>query len=94
MTTPSSAALLAKLRADIANLDQKLIQLLRERKTLSVAIGQVKKSAQLPVRDQGQEQRLYAKLEAVAKDQGLEPALVSAIYRIIIEDSVKAQESL
>lgn len=97
MTKPPSAPEapeLADLRRQVADCDSQIIALLAQRHALSLAIGRVKKHAGLPVQDSQQEQLLFAAIEATAKAQGLDPAYIANIYRIIIAESIKAQQDL
>lgn len=85
---------LGAIRASIATLDQELLRLLKARSELSRKIGVIKNDHNLPVRDEAQEQQIYAQLRAAAEGCGLEPSYVEAIYRTIIAESVRVQEAL
>lgn len=90
----SSLAQLGAIRAEIAAIDDQLIQLLKERSVLSHRIGVIKNDHNLPVRDALQERDIYAKLAEAARKAGLEGRYVKAIFQAIIDESVRLQAKL
>lgn len=86
---------LARLRRQLDELDQKLIELLVERMGLSTRVGEAKRAADeggLMV-DPAREEELIRRLQEIAGER-LPPALIRQIWREIISESVRLQQEL
>ena len=85
---------LLPLREKINQLDQKLIELLAERRQVSTEVIQTKIAANIPLRDLARERSLIKALIEQGKQYNLDDLLIKRLYQIIIEDSVLLQQKL
>ena len=85
-------ATLRKRRAEIDEIDVKLLELLNRRARLVEKIGQLKRVHKLPVIDGNREQQILQRLRQ--QNQGpLDTRGVATIFRRIIRESRRLQES-
>jgi len=82
---------LAELRTAITQLDQQLLQLLADRRSLSRAVAGNKLQQNKALRDWQREQELLAVLIQKAQTAGLDADYISRVYHTIIEDSLAVQ---
>lgn len=84
---------IADWRERIDRINRELLDLLNRRTECAREIGEIKRSAGLPVRDAAREQEL---LDALVAGNGgpLPGASVEKIFRTIIEETVAYEESL
>jgi len=75
---------LPTLRKRIDEIDDQILKALSERVKICKQIGEVKKQQGLPVRDQSRESEVYSKTKEKAAKFQLEPALIEAVYREIV----------
>ncbi len=80
------------IRNEIDTVDREVIMLLSRRKTLVKMIGEIKKKHNLQVLNKTREEKLFARLRALAEKQGLDAAYVEKLYKIILEQSKKEQK--
>ena len=73
--------------------DRRLIDALAERAEKVAAIATVKASGDAPLRDELREAELLKLHAAHARDLGLDPALVTRLFRDIIDHSVRRQQA-
>jgi chorismate mutase domain of proteobacterial P-protein, clade 1 len=85
---------LLPLREKINRLDQKLIEILAERRQVSTEVIQTKIAANIPLRDLAREHSLIKALIEQGKQYSLDDILIKRLYQIIIEDSVLLQQKL
>ena len=85
---------LLPLRDKINRLDQKLIEILAERRQVSTEVIQTKIAANIPLRDLARERSLIKALIEQGKQYNLDDILIKRLYQIIIEDSVLLQQKL
>ncbi|OTQ59840.1 bifunctional chorismate mutase/prephenate dehydratase [Gilliamella sp. A7] len=85
---------LLPLREKINQLDQKLIEILAERRQVSTEVIQTKIAANIPLRDLARERSLIKALIEQGKQYNLDDLLIKRLYQIIIEDSVLLQQKL
>ncbi|WP_294882792.1 bifunctional chorismate mutase/prephenate dehydratase [uncultured Gilliamella sp.] len=85
---------LLPLREKINRLDQKLIEILAERRQVSTEVIQTKIAANIPLRDLARERSLIKALIEQGKQYNLDDLLIKRLYQIIIEDSVLLQQKL
>ena len=85
---------LLPLREKINQLDQKLIEILAERRQVSTEVIQTKIAANIPLRDLARERSLIKALIEQGKQYNLDDILIKRLYQIIIEDSVLLQQKL
>lgn len=79
------------LRAEIDALDAELIALLARRRALIDRAARIKKAAELPARIGWRVEEVVANARRHATGQGLDPELIEAIWRQLIEAAI-AQE--
>lgn len=79
-------------RQQIDKLDSQIVELLVKRFEFAKAAGRIKKAARKDLQDTCREQSLITALADKAEKKGLDPILISKLYRIIFEHSVAAQE--
>lgn len=81
-----------KIREEINNVDNNIIELLSKRRNLSEEVVKIKEISDKPIRDEKREEDLLIKLIRTGKKLGLSSHFVTKIYQEIIEDSVKLQQ--
>lgn len=79
------------LRAEIDALDAELIALLARRRALIGRAARIKKAAELPARIDWRVEQVVANARRHAAEQGLDPELIGAIWRQLVEAAI-AQE--
>lgn len=82
---------LARVRAELDEVDAELVQLLARRSALGLQAGRLKRSAGLPVRDDAREGRAIARARAWAADSGLSQSEIEEFFRLLISLSRSAQ---
>ncbi|MEW6981600.1 prephenate dehydratase [Colwelliaceae bacterium 6471] len=84
---------LNKIREDITQLDQQLLELFAKRRALTLNVAKSKAHQIRPVRDQQREQELLIRLIKQGKTLGLDAHYVTSVFQTIIEDSVLNQQA-
>lgn len=84
---------LAALRAEIAALDDALIDILARRAGLAAEIGEIKQRLGLPVMDPAREAEVVRRAAAAARDRGVDPELVRAVLWRVIDHARGVQDS-
>ena len=84
---------LDKIRQEITQLDDKLLELFAQRRSLTLNVAKSKAHKMRPVRDQQREQELLIRLINKGKTIGLDAHYVTHIFQTIIEDSVLNQQA-
>ncbi len=84
---------LDKIREKITALDNQLLELFSQRRSLTLNVAKSKAHLVRPVRDQQREQALLIRLINKGKDLGLDAHYVTSIFQSIIEDSVLNQQA-
>ncbi|MDO6444514.1 prephenate dehydratase [Colwellia sp. 1_MG-2023] len=84
---------LNKIREKITKLDQQLLALFAERRSLTLNVAKSKAHQVRPVRDQQREQELLIRLINQGKEYGLDAHYVTSVFQMIIEDSVLNQQA-
>ncbi|MDV7105242.1 prephenate dehydratase [Vibrio sp. TH_r3] len=85
---------LDEIRIRLNDLDDQLLQLLSERRTLSIEVAKSKIETSKPVRDAKREQQLLVKLIENGKNKyNLDAQYITKLFHSIIEDSVLLQQS-
>lgn len=83
LTAPETA--LADLRARIDTLDAILVHTLAERFRQTDRVGRIKAAHSLPALDRDREEAQMARLERLAAEAGLDPALAREILGLIVD---------
>ncbi|WP_102796079.1 prephenate dehydratase [Bowmanella denitrificans] len=87
-------AQLAEIRQHISALDADLLGLLAKRQQLTNQVAETKIKAHMQVRDPAREEQLLIKLIKQGQPLGLTPQYITALFHVIIEDSVLNQQML
>ncbi len=87
----ASQAELEALRDRIMRLDDEMIRLIGERRTVAIEIGRVKQKLDLPVLDPAREARVVRRVAESAREQGVDPELARDVIRRIISAARQAQ---
>lgn len=85
---------LQDLRAQIEEVDHKMLKLLQKRKDLVASIGEVKKGIGLPIGNQELENQMLEKYTQTAEQLGVCPELVQNIFEEIFWDARRIQEEV
>ncbi|MCB1761365.1 MAG: prephenate dehydrogenase/arogenate dehydrogenase family protein [Gammaproteobacteria bacterium] len=83
---------LESLRAELSQLDVKLLELVAERQRIVGAIGRVKSSAGRGTRDYARERDVLELARRTAARVGLDESLGADLFRLLIRASLAAQE--
>ncbi len=82
-----------ELRDQINGVDNKIIELLAERRSLSKSIIRDKDDSNRPIRDQKREEELLRRIIKIGKKQNVDPHYITKVFYEIIEDSIRIQQS-
>ena len=85
-------ARLAELRRRILEVDETLVRLVGERRTLVLEVGQLKDGLGLPVMDPGREAEVVRRAASLARESGVDEELVRDVIWRIIASARDAQE--
>ena len=80
-----------EIRKKINYIDEQILKLLSERRTLSLEIVKFKNQEKSSIRDREREKELLTRLIETGKSYGLDAHYISKIFYEIIDDSVKLQ---
>jgi chorismate mutase len=92
--SPLPIAELEQLRCEIDSLDARIVALIAERFTCTGKVGQLKSAHQLPAVDAAREAWQMARFEELANADGISPALVQQIFRLIVDEVVDQHKRL
>lgn len=94
MGSESVPAALLEAREKIDEIDRKLVETLAERFALTHQVGLLKADQELEALDAGREAEKLAELQQLCADKGLNPKLVTEIFRRIMEEVVNNHQRL
>lgn len=80
---------LDNLRCQIDEIDERIIDLVAQRFTLTREVGRVKIEQKLDPVDVTREESQLRRFRDLARQQTLNPELIAAIYRLIIDEVVR-----
>jgi chorismate mutase len=83
-----------KLRKDIDQLDDDLLNILSKRKQIAKEIGKIKKKKGTDILDSDRESELIKRVMGKSADLGLDEDNVKLIFEMILEDSKKEQKGI
>jgi len=83
---------LGQLRQKVDSVDDQILKALCERAKICKAIGEVKKTQGVQVRDFSRENQVYGRIKAKAVEFNLNPQQVEAVYREIVNMCSAVQE--
>ena len=85
---------LAQFRASIDNLDAALIHILAERFRVTLAVGQLKATHDLPPSDPDREKRQIERLRRLADEADLDPDFAEKFLAFIIREVIRHHEAI
>ncbi|HCW48086.1 MAG TPA: chorismate mutase, partial [Erwiniaceae bacterium] len=85
---------LLALRDKISAIDEKLLGLLSERRTLAIEVAKAKMATHRPIRDIDRERDLLERLIILGQSHQLDAHFITRLFQLIIEDSVLTQQAL
>ena len=85
---------IADMREEIAAVDREIVGLVARRLYLAEQIGQEKRLSGHPVRAVEIEAQVAARMEAEGQRRGVDPRVSRSLSRLLIEESVRRQETL
>ena len=88
---PAARKRLEALRDSIMRLDDEIIHLIGERRTVAIEIGRVKQELDLPVLDTVREAQVVRRVAERAREQGVDPELARDVIWRIISGARQAQ---
>ncbi len=85
---------LDELREEIESIDRELVELIARRTYVADTIAEVKEQGDLPTTDEAQEEAVIKRAVENAEQFEVDPNIVRAIYRLLIElNKVEQRES-
>ncbi len=91
---PAECATMADLRAEIDRIDAALVKLLSERAGYIDRASELKPDLGLPARIDERVEEVLAKVRTRAASEGLDPGLVDALWRRLIDWSIAREEAV
>ena len=85
---------LSEYRDRIDVLDERLIRLLAERFEITKAVGAHKADIGLPAADPQREQVQIQRLQALARDVGMDAVFHEKVFRLIVDEVIRHHERL
>ena len=82
---------LIQIRAEIDDIDEEIIVLLKKRLSLAARIGKLKKGMNKSVIDREREKDLNAKIKAICRKYSLDSQFVMNIWEKILAESYRIQ---
>jgi aspartate aminotransferase len=82
---------LQKYREEIADIDEKILRLVKKRLNIAQEVGELKRREKLGVVDYRTETVVLDRAERIARKEGLDPRLARRIASTLIEEAVNAQ---
>ena len=76
---------LDELRAEIAEIDRELVELIAQRTYVAETVARVKEEEGLPTTDESQERRVVERAGENAERFDLDPAAIRAVFELLIE---------
>lgn len=83
---------LLKLRGEITEVDESLLNLLSQRRKLSLSVAEVKGLDQVQIRDHKREEELLKALIKQGQELNLDAFFITKLFHKIIDDSVRIQQ--
>ena len=84
---------ISPLRKKIDEIDENIIRFLKERIEVCKQIGAIKRKHKIPIKNSQRENEVYRNVSKKASESGLNPQVVEAIYRQIVDMSLHTQET-
>ncbi len=80
-----------ELRADLDEIDRKILRLINERMSIARKIGLLKKKHNIPIIDREREEKVYKNAIGHASRLSLDPSRIRSIFHEIIALSTQVQ---
>jgi chorismate mutase / prephenate dehydratase len=93
MTGDEARSRIDALRAELGEADRALVEALGRRNRIVETIGAVKQEANAELRDRARERAVLERVEAVAREERLDPHFVTRLFREIIDHSIRTQQA-
>jgi chorismate mutase / prephenate dehydratase len=93
MTGEEARARIDALRAELGEADRALVEALGRRNRIVETIGAVKQESNAELRDRARERAVLDRVEAVAREERLDPHFVARLFREIIDHSIRRQQA-
>jgi chorismate mutase/prephenate dehydratase len=93
MTGDEARSRIDALRSELGEADRALVEALGRRNRIVETIGAVKQEAQAELRDRARERAVLERVEAVAREERLDPYFVARLFREIIDHSIRTQQA-
>lgn len=91
---PSQLKIMIDLRAEIDETDRSLVRLLAHRAALIDRAIELKPGEGMPARIETQVEDVVGKVRATARAEGLDPDLIEALWRRLIDWSIAREEKV
>ena len=83
---------LGRLRSEVSEVDRRIVELAAERSRLAAEIGQVKDSANQPIRDFAREKEIVGRARLIARESDVSEDLAERLMIELIRSSLAVQE--
>jgi chorismate mutase/prephenate dehydratase len=93
MTGDEARNRIDSLRVELGEADRALVEALARRSRIVETIGAVKQEAHAELRDRVRERAVLERVEAVAREERLDPHFVTRLFREIIDHSIRTQQA-
>jgi chorismate mutase/prephenate dehydratase len=81
------------LRSELGEADRALVEALGRRNRIVETIGALKQEANTELRDRARERSVLERVEALAREERLDPYFVTRLFREIIDHSIRTQQA-
>lgn len=93
MTAGEASRRLDELRAEIERADRDIVEAIGRRQRLVEAVGGAKADSAAPLRDRAREREVLKRVEAVAREAGLDPFFITRLFCELIDYSIRTQQA-
>jgi chorismate mutase len=80
-----------KLRAEITEIDRKIVVLIHNRAMIALQLGVLKTELGIPIEDKEREQRVLEDVSKLVSETGIDPDFISELFLKIIDYCKKIQ---
>ncbi|MCD6148354.1 type I 3-dehydroquinate dehydratase [bacterium] len=81
-----------KLREKIDGIDEKIINLISERKKIASKLGKLKRESGIPILDRKREEAVLRQAKRTARRKKVDPSLAEKILKLLIKDAKKSEK--
>ena len=83
-----------KIRKQIDQIDQKILNLIAKRYSLALKLADQKKQNNLPIQDKKREEKILANIVKKAKKLSIAPEHVQKLFKQILKESRRVQKNV